>query len=391
MKYIAYYPIYKSLTDSELFPEDRLEQDGLYATLKRVLRDNGYDIAVNSGEGVPKADIYIFNRLKDLFPLMYRMLKTRCMHRVIYQQWESALIDPMHTRRLMRHWQNIFGGILTWDDDLVKQGIPYVKSCYMVPRYDAGPRWNVPFEERKLVTNISGFKHAASVDGLMELYSWRERFIRFMESNQMDEFDLYGRGWDAKQFPSYRGEIDDKLEVLRQYRFSLCFENLTRNNGYVTEKILDCIGAGTIPVYWGADNITDYIPKECFIDYRDFNDFDRLYRYMRDMPEEVFTAYLKAQQDYLQSEAFLKRFTYNAYAEDVLAAIRKTEQNTHYSYPAAWRHFAVVYREVQVPKKWMALRSRIGNWYRRKICHTTGIPLENKEVQNERRQQESEP
>ena len=37
-------------------------------------------------------------------------------------------------------------------------------------------------------------------------------------------------------------------------------------NGYVTEKIFDAFKAGCVPVYWGAENITKYVPAECFID-----------------------------------------------------------------------------------------------------------------------------
>ena len=40
--------------------------------------------------------------------------------------------------------------------------------------------------------------------------------------------------------------------------------------GYMTEKIWDSFKAKTVPVYWGASNIEEYVPKNCFIDYRDF-------------------------------------------------------------------------------------------------------------------------
>lgn len=46
---------------------------------------------------------------------------------------------------------------------------------------------------------------------------------------------------------------DDKIEYLKQFKFNLCPEN-SNNSGYVTEKLLDAIRSGCIPIYWGSDN-----------------------------------------------------------------------------------------------------------------------------------------
>lgn len=44
---------------------------------------------------------------------------------------------------------------------------------------------------------------------------------------------------------------DDKMAYLRGFRFNICPENVNAN-GYVTEKLFQCIEAGCIPIYWGA-------------------------------------------------------------------------------------------------------------------------------------------
>jgi len=44
----------------------------------------------------------------------------------------------------------------------------------------------------------------------------------------------------------------DKMETLSPYRFSIVLEN-ERTPGFFTEKLIDCISVGTIPIYWGAD------------------------------------------------------------------------------------------------------------------------------------------
>ncbi len=40
--------------------------------------------------------------------------------------------------------------------------------------------------------------------------------------------------------------------------------------GYITEKIWDSFKARSIPIYWGASNIEEYIPINTFIDFRKF-------------------------------------------------------------------------------------------------------------------------
>ncbi|NBI43327.1 hypothetical protein GVX76_07485 [[Haemophilus] felis] len=46
---------------------------------------------------------------------------------------------------------------------------------------------------------------------------------------------------------------DNKRTYLRKFRFNLCPEN-TSVEGYVTEKCLESIMSGCIPVYWGNDS-----------------------------------------------------------------------------------------------------------------------------------------
>lgn len=48
---------------------------------------------------------------------------------------------------------------------------------------------------------------------------------------------------------------DNKKEYLKQFIYNICSEN-SSESGYVTEKLLEALEAGTIPVYWG-----DYFPE----------------------------------------------------------------------------------------------------------------------------------
>lgn len=74
--------------------------------------------------------------------------------------------------------------------------------------------------------------------------------------------------------------------------------------GYVTEKIFDAFYALTIPIYWGAPNVTSYIPSNCFIDMRNFKNYDELYAFLTTMDEKSYNEYLTNIQLFLESNAF---------------------------------------------------------------------------------------
>ena len=60
--------------------------------------------------------------------------------------------------------------------------------------------------------------------------------------------------------------------------------------------------AGCVPIYWGAVDVTDYIPAGCFIDRRKFANFQEVYDYISTMPEEEYNQYLENIRIYLNSE-----------------------------------------------------------------------------------------
>jgi hypothetical protein len=90
---------------------------------------------------------------------------------------------------------------------------------------------------------------------------------------------------------------------LSQYKFSICYENARDIPGYITEKIFDCFFASCVPIYWGANNIEDYIPKDCFIDKKLFDTYESLYEYIKNMDDFIYLNYLDNIETFLKSNA----------------------------------------------------------------------------------------
>ena len=74
--------------------------------------------------------------------------------------------------------------------------------------------------------------------------------------------DLFGRGIN---------EIDSKLQGLKDYRFCIAMENDYSNN-YFTEKLLDCMLSGTIPIYYGCKNVEKYFDINGIITFKTVNE-----------------------------------------------------------------------------------------------------------------------
>lgn len=146
--------------------------------------------------------------------------------------------------------------------------------------------WGRDQRQRRIVV-INGSHVPSQLSG--ELYS--KRIQGMVQLAATGKIDLYGRGWDRwwsrsnlwipywknrKNILSiYKGVSQSKYETLSNYHFSLCFENMEMQ-GYVTEKIFDCFYAGTIPIYLGAKDISDLVPKDSFIDFRDYASWNEM-------------------------------------------------------------------------------------------------------------------
>lgn len=94
--------------------------------------------------------------------------------------------------------------------------------------------------------------------------------------------------------------IEDKLKTISFYKFSICFENVSYP-GYITEKIIDCFVAGVIPIYLGAPNIEKFIPRNSFIDMRNFDSWEKLYRYLAKIDSYKAAKMIKNGRNFLRS------------------------------------------------------------------------------------------
>ena len=225
--------------------------------------------------------------------------------------WEPPTVLPtLHNHSF---WKN-FDEVLTWDaSHLEDQRVFQFFYPSVVPMREPMP----PFSKRRLLTQISANKFYL---GPGELYSLRQRVNRYFDDHPECDFTFYGYGWNQSAHRAYGGAIGNKIETLQKFRFSICFENTKEVSGYITEKIFDCFGAGCVPVYYGANDISAYIPEGCYIRWERFESIGALYDYLKNMTEEEYLGYQKNIRSFLASEE-AKRFTGRTLAQKLFTLI----------------------------------------------------------------------
>lgn len=302
--------------------------NGLYSffLLKQEFENLGYQIQTSDLLTPEEADVVIYNEMPAPFP---HNIDSKKAYLLLF---ETELIRPDNWN-FDKH--KLFKKIFTWNDKIV-DGKKYIKFNFPNELKITPPG----LEGRNgLLTSISGNKTSSHP---LELYSKRLNSIKWFSTHHPAEFKYYGMGWDysfnvrvqkllkklhllnffpKNQSPSYGGKVDEKLNVLRAYKFALCYENGRDIDGYITEKIFDCLFAGTIPVYWGANNITRYIPEECFIDRTHFENDEELYSYLKNMSNEEILERQGSIERFLKSEQvypFTNEFFVKVVSENII-------------------------------------------------------------------------
>ena len=323
MKNIAFAQSSPDMGENRFFDGDAAHDRWLepFGDFRRELESAGHRCQTLDMYAPHEVDVLITTRYDLRINAIQRIIRVRPDCRIILWAIEEPVVCGLHEAEILT--QLDCDRILTWRDDLA-DGKKLIWSAIPQPRYLPGRTRAVPFAQRRLITAIysnKSFRHPK------ELYSKRREVLKTLVQSGIP-VDLYGGGWDNADTvlrSVWRGTIKDKYEVQRGYRFTLCFENSWDYAGDITEKPFDSLAAGSIPVYLGAPNIADYVPKACFVDFRDFSSVEALAHYLTHMPEAEFDARLQAIEQYMETD-FARHYSGETQARILLRELGKMEK-----------------------------------------------------------------
>lgn len=283
-----------------------------FIALKDALIAQGYKCTLlpkNSNDIDEECWFIAFNMPADL--QSYAILRNFPKERAIALLFEPPSVFP-HNYNSTLH--SFFKKILTLFHETVDNVLYY--PFYFPQPFLSVTHELVPFNEKKLCTLIACDKFSNHPH---ELYSQRQKIISFFEHSAREKFDLYGMGWNSNNHPCYKGTVANKLPYLRHYKFAICYENMISQT-YLTEKIFDTLHAGCIPVYWGAQEIVNYIPYRCYILREDFASDEELYNFLNTMPEDEYNTYLTAAKEFFKSP-YAQKFSITSFVNNILKVL----------------------------------------------------------------------
>jgi hypothetical protein len=303
--------------------------------LKIVLAEAGFDLSTDDINPISNVNLTIHANIRDDY-------KKYLSHFNILIIFESeAIISNNFNLKIHEDFDVVF----TWSKKLLKTNPE--KYFYLNYSHDIKAEEIAVIVDDKPIQRNKKIMISANkkCDYPGELYSERERVINWYVDRQSKDFDLYGIRWDvlilqanpvtrffnslnirykfwSKHVPVYKGKAKSKFELYRKYKFAYCFENASGIKGYITEKIFDCIRCGIVPIYYGDDSISEYIPYDCYINFSEFDSLENLDSYLRDMTDDVYLGFQKEMKNFLLSAAFIP-YTSDYFALEILNAVKK--------------------------------------------------------------------
>jgi hypothetical protein len=290
--------------------EFRADDDGRADFVLRLierLRHEGVRVLVDPSEIAPGAspdfELHIESQ-RSRFPTAPQFL---------------LLIEDKHIRpqNYFVRWRS-YRRVFSWDDDIVeKQGaFKYKFPAHIQP----GPvgDWN----SRPIFMSMVAANKAQAVTTPDDLYKERIRTLQWYQQHAPNDLQLYGPGWNMPFHPPgllakfgfkllkgsglfkartrrcWKGIAPVKRDILLRSRFNLCYENTCGSRGYMSEKLFDALSTGAVPIYWGAPNVLDYVPAQCFIDRRNFASNAELHEFLRAVTPAQHSAYQQEMHDF---------------------------------------------------------------------------------------------
>ena len=317
---VSYIPYFHNDMNDVAFSEKYNYRWSNY--LKKMIEEDGGEIHTFDILPFEKADaILCFDNIyfqnNRFFLELFKCDKLGCTTHIEYEPPSANC--KIHSDDGLLKLSNIFKSLITYNDNVINNDT-IVKGC-IGDFFSKEQKYNNDFKKRKLLTMITNNRTNLNLFERHpnELYSERKNAVAYFQEKCPNDFDLYGDNWpdDLKKCWVKKLTREEKAKYLSNYKFIISYDSICKQNGYISEKIFDCFNAKVVPVYWGADNVTDYIPQDCFIDRRKFSSYDELYDFLNKMTEKEYEKYIKAIEKYLKSNQYLELFSSEASARRI--------------------------------------------------------------------------
>lgn len=208
----------------------------------------------------------------------------------------AILIEPeeLHPKnyQLALELEDKFDGIFTHNAE-------YTKARSKWHWYPFGGSWIV---NPKITEKTRDVGIIASYKNSMSGHKLRHKVIRHL--GKYFRPHVWGSGY--KKF-------DSKDYVLSQYRFMVIIEN-SRVDYWFTEKLIDALSMGCIPIYWGCPSLSSFFNMDGIIQFEKYSELRNILR-TTNFGKEYKLREKAIKQNYERAKAFFicEDYLYNLY------------------------------------------------------------------------------
>lgn len=155
--------------------------------------------------------------------------------------------------------------------------------------------------------------------------------IRFDFFNELSKYKRVNSGGRFQNNIGLPSGVPDKYDFQQKHKFSICFEN-SSHPGYITEKLVQGFAAGTVPIYWGAPDVSGIFNEKAMVVVKGMYDIPRaidqikiidndddLYRSMLEQPALVDQNFINGSLQKIED------FLINIFNQSINDAVRRPD------------------------------------------------------------------
>lgn len=214
---------------------------------------------------------------------------------------------------------------------------------------------------RDAFENLKHMQLARDMEAAEKLFSGKSGFCNFVYSNgyadpfREELFHALSRYKKVLAGGRFLNNIGYNVENLEEFqgkcKFSIACEN-SYYRGYTTEKLINALNAGTIPIYWGNPDISDIINPKAIINCHDYPDLESIVEEVRRLDCDDTAYKQKLMEPILTDSNMVKNYL---------------QEREEFIYHIIEQPYAQVFRRN---------RGLRGQWYNDWLCHIKGYPNE---------------
>ena len=300
-----------------------------YFSFKRTFKKNYYNknkkgkiILVDCVDFI-KNNKWCIGYLKEIFKNKNYLFKLDSNNPdyVIYDVFGCEHTQPKFNNsiKIAYYSENIIPDFNEADYALSQAHLTYFDRYFKYPsfiwRLNILRNYNIEKIRKEVLNSPIRTKFCAAVISNNRSYAYfRINFIKIL--NNYKKVDTGGLS-----FNNINGKVDNKIEFLSSYKFSIAMEN-SEGDGYISEKIIESLLSGTIPIYYGDYMIDEFINPNVYILIKGEKDIPKKIEYIKKIDsDDILYKFILKEKVFLYNnienivEEEKKKFFYNIFEQ----------------------------------------------------------------------------